>query len=184
MADAKIARMSRPNRSFLHTLMQRVGASRPGAWFASRALHSLDHLAFKATGGRATLGNLFGGVPVALVTTTGARSGLKRTLPLLYIRDRRGSEAMALIASNWGQQKHPAWYFNLKANPRVLCSISGNVREYVAHEARGQEYDRFWEYATETYLGYPVYRERAGKRHIPIMVLEPETQSRHAVPRQ
>ncbi len=155
------------------TLMQRLAASRPGAWFYARTLHHLDKLILKLSGGRVTLTSLVAGLPVVMVTTTGAKSGRRRILPLLCIRDQHDPTTFALIASNWGQRHHPAWYFNLKASPRATCAIAGQVGTYVAHEAGGEEYERFWRYAAETYLGYPLYKQRVGGRSIPILVMTP-----------
>jgi deazaflavin-dependent oxidoreductase (nitroreductase family) len=108
-----------------------------------------------------------------MLTTTGAKSGLPHTIPLIYIRDEENPEIFALIASNWGQDHNPAWYYNLKKNPCAVCSIRGETREYLAHEATGEEYERFWQRATETYVGYPLYKARAGSRRIPIMAMTP-----------
>lgn len=165
--------MSKKIYSPLQRLMQKIASSRPGGWLSSVTMRSLDHQLLKLTGGRSTLTGLATGLPVVILTTTGARSGLPRTLPLLYIRDEQDPTKFALIASNWGQSHHPAWYFNLKANPRAACSIDRQIREYIAHEAVGEEYERFWQYAEETYLGYPLYQQRAGERRIPILVMMP-----------
>ena len=120
-----------------------------------------------------TMSSLVAGVPLVVVTTTGARSGLPRTVPLLCIRDELDPATFALIATNWGQAQYPAWYFNLKANPRAACSIAGETGQYMAHKAVGEEYARFWQYAADTYLGYPLYRQRIHGRNIPIMVMTP-----------
>ena len=109
---------------------------------------------------------------MVMVTTTGRRSGKPRTSPLLPIRDPSNPGSFALIASNWGRPHYPAWYFNLKANPQAECDVEGRTRQYAAREAAGEEYERFWEYATETYAGYVLYKQRAGRR-IPVLVMEP-----------
>ena len=165
--------MARRKYSFFHSSLQKMASTRPGAWFYSHTLHRFDRIFLRLTGGRATMSNLLAGLPVVMVTTTGAKSGLARTLPLMCIRDERDARKFAIIASNWGQRHYPAWYFNLKANPRASCSIRGQVAEYVAHEADGEEYEMFWQYATDTYIGYPLYKERVSRRRIPIMVMEP-----------
>jgi len=113
-----------------------------------------------------------------MLTTTGAKSGLPRTTPVLCVVDDSETRRFAVIASNLGQPHHPAWYHNLVANPRAIGSFDGRSRAYLAREAIGEEYARFWQAATAIYPGYQVYRQRAGNRHIPIMVLEPEVQSR------
>ena len=160
--------------SLFHSSMQKIASTRPGAWFYSRTLHYFDRFVLRLSGGRSTLTGIVTGLPVLFLTTTGAKSGLPRTLPLLFIRDPNNSASFALIASNWGQEHYPAWYFNLKANPNAACSINGQTKKYVAHEAGGDEYEQFWQAATNTYLGYSLYKQRVGeKRRIPIMVLTP-----------
>jgi deazaflavin-dependent oxidoreductase (nitroreductase family) len=157
--------------SLLHSLVQKMASSRPGAWTLSRILHHFDRIFLKLTGGRATLTSLLAGVPVVMLTTTGARSGLARTVPVLSIRDEGDANAFAIIASNWGQRRHPAWYFNLKANPRARCLIDGKVRDCLAREAEGGEYERFWQLGRNLYPGFSLYEQRAGDRRIPIIVM-------------
>ncbi len=163
--------MARQRRSAFHAINQKIASSRPGAWSFARTLHHIDPLVLRLTGGRSTLTSLLAGAPVVMVTTTGAKSGLPRTVPLLCIRDRSDPDRFALVASNWGQRHYPAWYFNLKANPRATCALAGHVATYGAREASGEEYERFWQRATEAYLGYPLYKQRASHRRIPIMVM-------------
>lgn len=161
--------------ALINSFVQGVASSRPGAWFFSRTLHHLDRLALRLTGGRTTMTGILAGLPVVLLTTTGARSGLPRTLPLLCVRDELTPDAFALVASNWGGRHHPAWYSNLKANPRAVISVGGQVGEYVAREAIGEEYERFWRLAEETYAGFRLYRARARGRRIPIVVVTVST---------
>ncbi len=136
-------------------------------------LHHLDWFVLWASRGRSTLTGILTGAPVVMVTTTGTRSGLPRTSPLLAIQDRAQAGSFALVASNWGQPHLPAWYFNLKKDPRAVCRMNGRAATYLAHEATGEEYDRFWRSAVETYFGYTLYKQRAGRR-IPIMVMQKE----------
>src|SRR5262245_46345880 len=88
--------MNRKRYSFFHVLVQKIDSSRFGAWFYARTLHHFDHVAFKLSGGRATLTSALAGLAVVLLTTTGAKSGLPRTLPLLCIRDERSPSTFAL----------------------------------------------------------------------------------------
>jgi deazaflavin-dependent oxidoreductase (nitroreductase family) len=166
--------MAERRYSLFQSFMQKIASTSTGAWLLSRTLHQSDWIFLKLSKGRMTLSSILTGVPVVVLTTTGARSGLPRTLPLLCIRATGNSDQLAVIASNWGQRHHPSWYFNLKAEPRATCSIGGKAGTYLAHEARGEEYEKIWQCAVETYLGYSLYKQRAGKRHIPIMVLTPE----------
>lgn len=165
--------MARNKLSAPQLLMQKIASSRPGAWFLARTQHHLDRLFFRLSGGRTTLAGLLTGLSVVVVSTTGAKTGLTRTIPLLCIQDDSNPQQFAIVASNFGQTHHPAWYHNLRANPRARCSLDGNTADYLAHEASGAEYDRFWAYALATYMGFPHYQRRVGGRHIPILVMTP-----------
>ncbi len=155
------------------SFIQTIAASRPGAWFFARTMHYFDSIFLALSGGRTTMTSIVAGLPTVIVTTTGAKSGRLRRLPLLCIRDAHEPTTFALIATNWGQRRYPAWYFNLKANSQASCSIDGQTGSYVAHEATGEEYERFWNYAADTYKGYPLYKQRITGRQIPIMVMTP-----------
>jgi deazaflavin-dependent oxidoreductase (nitroreductase family) len=164
----------RPTKySILNSAIQNLAASRPGVWFFAPLLHHLDAVYLRLSRGRTTLSGLLAGVPIMILTSTGAKSGQPRTLPLLRVQDQQHPEVFALIATNWGQRHYPAWYFNLKANPRAACSINGRSSSYTAHEASGEEYDRFWKQAVDIYPGYLRYKQRITARHIPILVMEP-----------
>jgi deazaflavin-dependent oxidoreductase (nitroreductase family) len=152
-------------------LVRSLAATAPAAWALGRVLRYLDRLMLRISGGRVTLTSLLAGVPVVMVTTTGAHSGQQRTSPLLPIRADGDRDCFALVASNWGQHRTPAWYFNLRANARAVCTVGQETGSYRAHEASEEEYERFWKAATELYAGYVQYRQRAGRR-IPIMVME------------
>lgn len=158
----------------LHAVTRSVAASRAGSWLYARTLHHLDRLVLRVSRGRRSATSVMSSLPLVLVTTTGARSGLPRTIPLLCIRSDDAPATFAVIASNWGQKRYPAWYFNLKANPRATCAIDGAAGAYLAHEATGEEYARYWRAASATYLGYPLYRQRISGRAIPIIVLTPQ----------
>jgi deazaflavin-dependent oxidoreductase (nitroreductase family) len=128
----------------------------------------LDRLLLPLSQGRLTFSRLF--YPTLLLTTTGARSGLPRATPLIYFRD---GERIVLVASNYGDERHPAWYHNLRANPRVLVTVGGREAPYSAREALGAERDELWRQAVAFYGGYAAYQRRAPARLIPIVVLEP-----------
>lgn len=156
------------------SFVQSLAASRLGAWFLARVLHHLDAAVFKLSRGHRTLSGMLSGLPTVILSTTGAKSGRPRSVPLLYIQDIQDPDKFALIASNWGQRRYPAWYFNLKAHSQATCAIDGQSAAYTAHEAAGEEYERFWKRATEIYMGYVLYKRRiASGRRIPIMVMTP-----------
>lgn len=164
--------------SVFQRLIQKFAATQVGAWFFARSAHRLDKLFLKLTGGKSTLVSIVSGLPALVITTTGTKSGMPRTLTLVFIRDGQDATRVALVASNFGQSHRPGWYYNLKANPRTICTVEGKTMAYLAHEAQGEEYDRWWKCTTRTFYGYQVYRERAERagRNIPIMVLTPDVQ--------
>ncbi len=154
-------------------MVHRLAASRPGAWFFAPLLHHMDALALRLSRGRASVSGLLAGVPTVVLTSTGAKSGKARTLTLLRVDDPDRPDVFGVIASNWGRAPHPGWYYNLRADPRAVCTIDGRTANYRAHEAGGAEYDRFWNAALALYGGYREYKQRIRTRVIPIMVLEP-----------
>lgn len=156
--------------SSMQRILQKIPASRLGSSFFSRTLHYLDRRLMKTTGGRLSLPGILAGIPVVTVTTTGAKSGLPRTVPLVAFAD---GERIILIASNWGQKHHPAWYLNLRADPRATVAVDGRQGSYIAREAGDDEREKYWEMAYSLYFGFRLYRQRAGDRKIPIMILEP-----------
>lgn len=162
--------MSRTNP--IRHLVTTVSSSALGARVFSRILHPLDGLVFRLSGGKYSLTGLVTGLPVYVLTCTGAKSGQPRQVTLLGFA--RG-EQVVLIASNWGQAHYPAWYHNLKAHPRATLTHRGKTRDYVAHEAQGAERDSAWQQAVALYPGYENYVIRASGRHIPVMLLTPET---------
>ena len=102
--------------------LRRFAASGPGSWLFARILDPLDRLTFRATKGRHLFSSMLSALPVAMVTTTGARSGQSRTVPLLALPTEDG---LAIIGSNYGQPKHPAWRHNLRANPEGEVDVEG-----------------------------------------------------------
>ena len=149
----------------------RLMSTRPAARLAAKVLPGVDRTTLRLSGGRFTLTSAFIHVPIVMLTTTGAKSGLPRTVPLLGFPD---GDKVVVIASSFGNSKHPAWYLNLRANPQALLAFHGQpARPYIAHEASGAERDAYWQRAANVYPSYNAYKERTGGREIPVMVLEP-----------
>ena len=154
-----------------HTLMQRLASTRVGAWYFSLTQQQLDSVFLRIGGGR-TATTLLAGLPVVIVSTRGAKTGEPRTVPLLCIRTEDNADEFAIVGTNFGRVRNPAWYFNLKAHPKAECTVDGNIGQFVAHEADDEEYARYWQLAQDTYLGFPKYRHRIGdRRRIPILVM-------------
>ena len=160
----------RPNA--VQQFLQFIPKSKPGAWLFARTLHHFDRPVLRLSHGRYSLTNVLAGLPVVVVTTIGAKSGQPRSLPLVAIPDR---ENVILIASNFGQQHHPAWYYNLRAHPDVQLTYEGKTVTYLAHETEGVERDRCWQNAVDLYPGYALYKERASQRKIGVFLLTPQT---------
>jgi deazaflavin-dependent oxidoreductase (nitroreductase family) len=139
------------------------------AFFASR-VHRLDQLVLKWTKDQHSVSEILGWHIIQL-TTTGAKTNQSRTIPLIGIFDR---ENIALIASSFGREHNPGWYYNLKENPECVVHDSGLSGNYNARETMGDEYGYYWRLANSYYAGYEKYRERAAHRHIPVMLLEPK----------
>lgn len=126
---------------------------------------------YQRSGGR--LGHTIPGVggKMLLLDHVGAKSGVKRTSPLLYVED---GEDVVIIASKGGFPKNPAWYYNLVANPDTTVQIGPEHRPVHARVAKPEERERLWDKAVAAYHGYEDYRART-EREIPLVVLEPRS---------
>ncbi|WP_326805606.1 nitroreductase family deazaflavin-dependent oxidoreductase [Streptomyces sp. NBC_01788] len=109
------------------------------------------------------------GLPVILLTTVGARSGRIRKTPLMRVEH---EGRYAVVASQGGAPKHPFWYFNLKADPRVELQDGPVKQVMTAREATGAEKAQWWERAVAAFPPYAEYQEKTA-REIPVFVLEP-----------
>jgi len=134
---------------------------------ALRVFGSIHSGVYRATGGRVA-GRLMGS-PVLLLLTTGRKSGKERTAPLLYLED--GGD-LVVVASVGGAPRHPAWYWNLKANSEARVRLRERTLRVRAEEVRGDEKRRLWARLVEMYPPYEDYQERT-EREIPVLVLRP-----------
>lgn len=157
------------------SVVDRFSSTRFGAWLFSRLAHRADRLMLRLTKGRRSATSILSDQPLVTLTTIGARSGKARTMPLLGIPD---GDNFILIASRWGGERHPGWYYNLRANPEVKLTKNGRTGDYIAREVNDSERDRCWLLATEQYPGYANYEQWAGERRIPVIVLAPKTLSK------
>jgi deazaflavin-dependent oxidoreductase (nitroreductase family) len=124
---------------------------------------------YKLTGG--LIGHRLGKITTLLLTTTGAKSGLRRELGLNYRRD---GDNFIVIASKGGATKHPLWYRNLLANPE--CEVQAGTQKVRcrARTATAEERPRLWALMLENYKNYNHYQESTD-REIPVVILEPIT---------
>lgn len=157
-----------PKANAAQVAMQHIAASRPGAWLFARSLHHIDRALIRLSRGQVTLPGVVAGLPVLTVTTTGARTGQRRTTPLLGIPV---GEDMAVIGTSFGQPHTPGWYYNMCAQPRVEVAYRNRTVTAVAREADEEERKAIWSRAIKIYAGYDAYASRIKGRDIRIMIL-------------
>ncbi|MXP24030.1 nitroreductase family deazaflavin-dependent oxidoreductase [Gordonia sp. HNM0687] len=106
--------------------------------------------------------------PIVLFTTTGAKSGKKRYVPLMRVEE---NGKYAMVASKGGAPGHPSWYHNVKAHPQITVQDGAVVRELTARELDGAEREHWWDLAVAAYPPYADYQTKT-ERRIPVFVLE------------
>jgi deazaflavin-dependent oxidoreductase (nitroreductase family) len=138
------------------------------SWPVLRRLMGVHAIVYRATHG--LVGHRIpGGPSMLLLDHVGAKSGKKRTSPLLYIED---GEGLVLVASKGGYPKNPAWFHNLRANPDTMVQVGSERRPVHARVADEEERTRLWPKAVAAYPGYRDYEKRTD-REIPLVILEP-----------
>ena len=147
-------------RSLTHRLAKLIGES--GFWRGAGKLHAR---VYRWTGGR--LGHKSGGFEHLLLTTTGRKTGTRRTVPLTYITD---GERWVLVASNGGADRHPAWWLNLEQTPRATIQVGSETHEVVASRATPEEWATLWPKVKAANPFYGVY-EQITPRDIPVVIL-------------
>ena len=122
---------------------------------------------YMSSGG--TDGTLMKGRPVILLTTIGAKTGKLRKTPLMRVEH---DGEYAIVASLGGAPKHPVWYHNVVANPRVELQDGTATADYDAREVFGDEKALWWDRAVQTWPDYADYQQKT-ERQIPVFVLTP-----------
>ena len=115
------------------------------------------------------VGYIWNGVPILLLSTTGRKSGERRTTPLIFGRD---GDDYLVVASMGGAPMHPNWYRNLLADPQALIQVRAEHLEVTARTAGAEEKPRLWKIVVEQWPNYDVYQTRTD-RVIPLVVLSP-----------
>jgi deazaflavin-dependent oxidoreductase (nitroreductase family) len=139
--------------------------SKPGLWYGINVAAKVDPKLMRLTNGRVNL--LAGALPTVLLTVTGRKSGVERTVPLVYFSD---GDDVILMASSFGRPKLPAWYHNVMASQAVTLTAGGVSERYRATEVEGPERDALYEKAKRVYEGYGIYEEKtAGIRRVPVL---------------
>jgi deazaflavin-dependent oxidoreductase (nitroreductase family) len=145
--------------------LSRFSMAMPAA--ALRISGKLNVPLYRLSGGR--VGGKVGRAPVLLLTTTGRRSGQKRTAPVLYLKD---GERLVVIGSNAGNAKAPAWSLNLKSNPDAEVEVGRERSLMRARVTEGEERSELWRKMNEQYAGFDAYDANTS-RDIAVFALEP-----------
>ena len=148
-------------------LMAAVATTRPMLFLSRHVSWKLDPLLLTLTRGRVATTMVF---PVAVLETTGARSGRRRRNAVIYWND---GERIVIAASHAGDPRHPSWYFNVRANPLVTFGGAPMRAEVVP----AQDHPRLWAMGDRVFPPFATYRRRAGAagRTIPLIELRPAT---------
>ncbi|MDQ3720515.1 MAG: nitroreductase family deazaflavin-dependent oxidoreductase [Actinomycetota bacterium] len=138
------------------------------SWPVLRRLMKGHSAIYRAT--RGVVGHRFPGLPqMLLLDHVGAKSGRRRTSPLVYAHD---GDDLVIVASKGGHPRNPAWFHNLRANPDATVQVGARRIPVRARVATPAERERLWEKVVEVYGGYREYQRRT-EREIPLVVLEP-----------
>ena len=113
-------------------------------------------------------GYLWNGVPTLLITSTGRKSGEKRTIPIIFTQV---GDKYVVIASKGGSATHPAWYLNIQDDPAVEVQIKGDIFKARTRTAQSPEREALWAAAVATWPNYDLYQSRTS-RLIPVVVIE------------
>jgi len=150
----------------------KLASTKTGLAFWRKTAAPIDASIIKATRGRLRLSF---GMPVAVLTSIGARSGKLWETPLAYFTD---GDDVILIASNYGRERHPGWYHNLVAQPECELHIGPRGGSFTARQTTGADRDRLYALAVDRFSKvFALHDQRSGERTIPVMRLTPRTTS-------
>lgn len=135
--------------------------------FIGKLFFSLWNVLYRASSGR--IGGKMGRVEVLLLTTTGRKSGKKRTLPLVYIMD---GPAYVITASAGGADKNPGWFFNVRSNLQSLIQVREKQIKVTAEVAGPERRSELWARLVELAPNFAGYEKRTS-REIPMVILRP-----------
>ena len=136
--------------------------------FAVKWMSRINTFMYRRNKGEGLGGN-FQGIPVALLTTIGRKTGEPRVSPLYFLRD---GDRVIVAASKGGSDKHPMWYLNLRDNPKVTVEIKDEKLVLTAREATEDERNLYWPKLVAMYPTYEDYQSWT-ERKIPLVVCEP-----------
>lgn len=149
-------------RGFLYRAWARSVATPLGLWLSRHISWKVDPILLRLTGGRIGTALI---IPTLLLETVGARSGQPRRNGVIYFND---GDHVILVASNAGAPKHPAWFFNVRANPEVRLNGQPYRAQVVEDDA---ERARLWSLGDNVFPPFASYRERAARSGRAISIL-------------
>ncbi|MGO8946407.1 MAG: nitroreductase/quinone reductase family protein [Ktedonobacterales bacterium] len=126
-------------------------------------------LMYHLTGGRAYSGTSDSPAGFLKLTTTGRKSGIQRSVHLIYIRD---GSAYVVTASNGGSQHHPGWFFNVQSNSQATIEVQDTKKSVVAEVAGPEKRKELWARLLQIAPFYAGYQKRS-QREIPMVLLHP-----------
>jgi deazaflavin-dependent oxidoreductase (nitroreductase family) len=144
-------------------LAQRLGRSRLGVLAIGRVVSPLQRWLYLRSAGRFSL---TGRAPVLLLTTAGRRTGLKRTVPLLYTVD---ADRLIVCNVNPGFERPNPWVLNLRAEPHARVQLRRDLFDVTAREASAEEIERYWPRLTQIWPAYQSFYDSGGKRSVFIL---------------
>lgn len=156
-------------RERLRRIIHRMAATRPGRRMFHLYVWLIDLPISRLTKGVFVPSAYWNIMPVIYLTTTGAKSGIARSNPVLCIPD---GEKLILVGSNWGNLKNPGWAYNLRAHPHAQVRKGKIVKGYTVRELHGDERAACWQKAVTFYPPYVSYEQRSN-RSLPVFLLEP-----------
>jgi deazaflavin-dependent oxidoreductase (nitroreductase family) len=156
----------------LRRLVQKAADILPMSFVPVRALPRIDRAFYRLSRRHTTLSAWVSGLPIVMLTTTGARTGQPRMVPVLAVPD---GDRLVVIASNYGRPGNPGWYHNLLAHPRAVVTWEGSAIQMRARELKDEERHRYVVRGLEEYRWWEQYHRRAAPRQVPVIMLEPLT---------
>jgi deazaflavin-dependent oxidoreductase (nitroreductase family) len=154
--------------TWIHRIFQAIGPTRGFSAVYRRLGPKLDPWLLRVTDGR--IATRLYGFPTLLLITTGAKTGKKRSSPLLYVRD---ADNFGVVGTNFGTEHHPAWTGNLLKTPEAEIVVGKDTIGVTAALCDKAIFDRLWPAFTTVYPGYDAYLARLTKRAPRMFLLRP-----------
>lgn len=135
--------------------------------------YRLHRRLYQLSGGKIGATTPGGKLKVLLLTTTGRKSGIQRTHPVMYYQDGKN---FVIAASNAGADRPPLWYLNLRKRPEATVQVQNVTQRVMARETSADERARLWDILTELHPVFAAY-QKFTERPIPVIILRPIKQS-------